>query len=91
MSAEPICESGRSISEYCRYGLVGASLGLSDGVLWFTSSSGGIMVGAGTGSLAGSFGICHELNASVCSILGAPDICSMAAIDYLIRVAPLDE
>ena len=54
-----------------------AGVGLSDGVSWFTSSFLGIMVEAGTGSLAASLGVCHKLNATMCSILGAPDMCSM--------------
>ena len=86
-----MCGSGRAILEGCRYGLVGAGVGLSDGVLWLTSSSGGIKVGAGTGSLESSFSVYYELNDTVCSILGDPDMCSMAAIDHLTWIAPLDE
>ena len=86
-----MCGSGRAISEGCRYELVGADVGLSDGVLWFTSSSRGIKMGAGTGSLTSSFVVYHELNTTVCSVLGAPDMCSMETIENLSWVAPLDE
>ena len=41
------------------------------------------MVGAETESLASSLGVCHELNTTACSILGAPDMCSMVEIDNL--------
>ena len=46
---------------------------------------------AETRSLIGSLDICHEMNATVYYILGAPDMCSMVAIEYLACVAPLDE
>ena len=62
---------------------MGAGVGLSDVVSWFISSFGVIMVGSQTGSLAGSLGVCHELNATVCYILSAPDMCSIVAIKYL--------
>ena len=48
-------------------------------------------MGAETGPLVGSLGVCHEMNATVCYILGDPDMCSMAAIDHILWVAPLDE
>ena len=86
-----MCGSGCAISEDCRNGLVGAGVGLSDGILWFTLSSGVIMVGTRTWPLAGSLGVCYKLNATMCSILGAPDMCSMTVIEYLIWVTPLDE
>ena len=91
MSIGPMCGSGHALGEGCRYGLVGAGVGLSDGLRWLSSSSGGIKVGAGTGYLAGLLGVCHELNAIVCSIVGAPDMCSMEAIEHLTWAAPLDE
>ena len=62
---------------------MGAGVGLSDDVSWFTSSFGGIMVGAEAGSLEGYLGVYHEMNATVCSILGGPDMCFMVAIDHL--------
>ena len=46
------------------------------------------MVGAGTSSFASSLSIYY---ATVYSILGALDMCSMVAIDNLAWVAPLDE
>ena len=49
------------------------------------------MVGAETRSLADSLGVCHELNDTVCSILGAVDVCFMVAIEHLALVAPFDE
>ena len=70
---------------------MGPDVGLSDGVSWFTSSFGGMRVGADTGSLADSLGVFHELNTTVCSIMGDPDICSMVTIEYLAWVDPLDE
>ena len=48
-------------------------------------------MGAEDGSLAESLGVCYELNASVCSILGATNMCSMVVIDHLAWAAPLDE
>ena len=85
-----MCGSGRAVLEGCRYGLVGVVVGLRDGV-WFISSSGRTMVGAETGSVSGSLIVFHDPNATVCSILGAPGIFSMAAIENLAWVAPLDE
>ena len=82
--------SGCAIGEGCRYGMAGAGVGLRDGV-WFISSSGGIMVGTETGSVAGYLGVCHDTNATVCSILGDPIMCSMADIEHLVWVTPLDE
>ena len=86
-----MCGSGRAIWEGCRYGLVGAGVGLSNCLCWPSSSSGVIKVGDGTGSLAILLNVCHELNAITCSMLGAPDMCSMAAIEHLAWVASLDE
>ena len=86
-----MCGSGRDMGKGCVSELVGAGVGLSDGLLWLSSSSGGIKVGAGTGSIVGWIGVVPELKANVCSILGAPVMCSMAAIEYLACVAPLDE
>ena len=48
-------------------------------------------MGAGTGSLAGLLVVYHELKTTVFSILGASDMCSMAAIENIAYVAPLDE
>ena len=49
------------------------------------------MVGSGTGSLAGILDVYHEPNTTVCSILSASGMCSMAAIEHLAWVAPLDK
>ena len=86
ISAGSICGSGRAISKGCRYGLVGAGVGLRDGVLWLTSSSGGVKVGAGTGSLVDSFGIYHNLNATACSTLGDPRMCSLGILHGLLHL-----
>ena len=83
--------SGRDTGKGCVYGLVGAGVGLSDGLIWFSSSSERIRVGAGTGSSVGWLGVGHELKATVRSILGAPVMCSMVAIEHLACVDPLDE
>ena len=86
-----MCGSRRDMGNLFVYGLLGSGVGLSDGLCWLSSSSGGTEVGAGTGSFVGSLVVCHELKATVCSILGAPVMCSMAAIEHLACVAPLDE
>ena len=70
---------------------MGAGVGLSDSVILFTSSFVGIMVGAGTSSLAGSLDVCNEMNITVYSILGAPKMCSMTVIENLAWADPLDE
>ena len=62
---------------------MGAGVGLSDSVIWFTSSFLETMVGAGTGSLSSSLVVFHEFNDTVCSILGAPELWSMAEIEHL--------
>ena len=62
---------------------MGAGVGLSYSVSWFTSSFGRIMMRSETCSLAGSLGVFHEINDTVCTILGAPDICSMVSIENL--------
>ena len=68
---------------------MGAGVGLSDDVIWLTSSFGGISVGAEAGYLIGSLGVFHEMNDTVCSILGAPDMCSMVVHEHLACVALL--
>ena len=70
---------------------MGTGVGLSDGLLWLSSPSGGIKVGVGTGSIVGWIFVGHELKATVCSILGASVMCSIAAIEHLACVALLDE
>ena len=49
------------------------------------------MVGAGTSPLASSLGDYHDMNDTMCSILDAPVMCSMASIEYLVWVDSLDE
>ena len=48
-------------------------------------------MGAVAGSLADLLGVCHELKDTMCSIFGAPDMCSMIAIEHIVWVALLDE
>ena len=86
-----MCGSGRDMGKGCIYRLVGSGIGMSDGICWLSSSSGGIKVGAGTGSFVALLGVGYELKATVCSILGDPVMCSMTAIEHLACVAPLDE
>ena len=40
------------------------------------------MVGSETESLASSLGGYHELDSTMCSSLGTPDMCSMVSIDH---------
>ena len=91
MIVGPIRGSVRANSSGCMYGLVGAFVGLRDGVSKLTSSVGGMSMGAGVGSWAGSIDVYHELNDTVCSILGAPIMCSMVEIEYLAYVVPIYE
>ena len=86
-----MCGSGRDREKVCVYGLVGAGVGLSDGLCWLSSFSRVIKVGAGTGFFVDLLGVYHKLKDTVCSILGAPVMRSMAAIEHLTCVAPLDE
>ena len=48
-----MCGSGRDMEKGCVYGPVGTGVGLSDGLLWLSSSSGGIKVGARADSIGG--------------------------------------
>ena len=70
---------------------MGAGVRLSDSVSWLTPSFGGVRLGTETESLADYLGVYHDMNATVCYILGAPDMCYMVAIEHLACVIPLDE